>query len=152
MRRIRHLRRTRQIVQPIQARLLGDRINTSQQQIHRVWMLAPQRPRQLPSHKRRQCRGPQVGFVAHAVQGDVGLHVFGELYGVACLAGEGHQVVLVEDAGLVVAGFEDRGAAHRGFGSGDDGEVAAGQAEEHFPEEEVSGWMGLRWGTSYIVV
>lgn len=46
--------------------------------------------------------------------------------GVAGFAGEGHQGVAVEFAGLVVGGFEDGGSAHSGFGGGDDGEVFAG--------------------------
>jgi hypothetical protein len=43
--------------------------------------------------------------------------------GIACLAGEGHQCVLVESAGLVVGCLQDGGASHGRFGCGDDGEV-----------------------------
>ena len=130
---IRHLRRARKIVQPVQTRLLGDGIDAAEQQVDRVRMFRAQRAGELAADERRQRGRAQLGLVAHAVEGDVGLDEFGELHGVACFAGEGHQVVLVEHAGLVVVGFEDGGAAHCGFGRGDDGEVAAGEAEEDFP-------------------
>ena len=143
MRRIRHLRTTRQIVQPIQTRLLGDRIHAPQQQIHRVRLPTPQTPRQLPTHKACYCAGTQIGLVAHAVQRDVGLDELGELDGVACFAAEGEEVLTIQGAGLVVAGFEDGGAAHGGFGGGDEDEVRACYAEEDFPE----GWSegDLQW-------
>ena len=48
---------------------------------------------------------------------------------VSCFATEGHEGVLVELAGLVVARFEDGCASHRCFGGGDDAEVFAGDAE-----------------------
>lgn len=140
MRRIRHLRRARQIVEPVQTGLLGDGIHAAEQEVDGIRMSRPQGTSELAAHKRRQRRGAQVRLVAHAVERHVGLHVLGELHRVAGLAGEGHEVVLVEDAGLVVAGFQDGGAAHRGFGGGDDGEVAAGEAEEDFPGLGVSGW------------
>lgn len=47
---------------------------------------------------------------------------------IARLAGKGHQVVLVEGAGLIVGGFEDGCTAHGGFGGGDDGEVFTGDS------------------------
>ena len=119
MRRIRHSGTTRQIIQPIQTGLLGDGIHAAQQQIHGVWLPTPQAPGQLAPNETRDGRGTQIGLVAHAVQGDVGLDELGELDGVACFAGEGEQVLPVEGPGFVVGGFEDGGAAHGRFAGGD---------------------------------
>jgi hypothetical protein len=143
MRRIRHLSTTRQIIQPIQARLLADPIHPAQQQIHIIRLPAPQTPRQLPSHKRRYLRWAQIDFIPHTVEGDVGLDELGELDGVACFAGEGEEVVPVQRAGFVVGRFEDCGAAHGGFGGGEEDKVFACYAEEDFPGAGVRlGWVG----------
>lgn len=55
--------------------------------------------------------------------------VFSLITCVSCLSAESHEGVLVELAGLVVAGFEDGCASHRRFGGGDYAEVFAGDAE-----------------------
>lgn len=133
MRRIRQLSTTRQIIQPIQTRLLAYRIDSAQQQIHIIRLPAPQTACQLAPHKGRYSRGTQISFIAHRVEGDVGLDELGKLDGVACFAGEGEQIVAVELASFVVAGFEDGGAPHGGFGGGDEHEVPTRDAEEDFP-------------------
>lgn len=127
-----YLGRTRKVVQPVQTRLPRDRVNTTQQQVHRVRVPAPQALRQFTSYEARNCTRPEVDLIAHRVQGDVGLDELCELHRVASLSGECHQGVLVERAGFVVAGFEDGGTAHGGFGGGDDGEISTGEAEEDF--------------------
>ena len=136
MRRIRHLRTTRQIIQPIQRRALRDRIHPPKQQIHAIRLPAPETLRQLPSHETRHRARSQIRLVAHRVECDVGLDEFGELHRVAGLAAEGHDGGGGELARFVVGGLENRGAAHGGFGGGDYGEVEAGEAEEDFP-----GWV-----------
>jgi hypothetical protein len=132
MRRIRQLRTTGQIVQPIQTRLLGDRIHAPKQQIHIIRLPAPQTACQFSPDEVRHCTGAQVGLVAHGVEGDVGLDELGELHSVACLAAEGHDGGFVQLAGLVVAGFQDGGTTHGGFAGGDYGEVFACYSEEDF--------------------
>ena len=63
----------------------------------------------------------------------------GAFTGVAGLAGEGHEVVLVQRPRLVVGRLEDRGAAHGSLGGRDEGEVFAGDAQEDLPGGFVSG-------------
>jgi len=92
-----------------------------------VRLSAAKASRQLASDKVRNGARAQVGLVAHGVQLHVGLDVLGELDGVAWLAGEGEERVLVEGARLVISGLEDRDATHGGFGGGDEGEVSAGE-------------------------
>jgi hypothetical protein len=48
---------------------------------------------------------------------------------VSCLATECHEVVLVQGASLVIAGFENGCTSHGRFRGGDDAEVLAGDAE-----------------------
>ena len=43
--------------------------------------------------------------------------------------------MVVQGAGFVVGRFEDGGAAHGGFGGGDEDEVGACEAEKDFPGE-----------------
>lgn len=52
-----------------------------------------------------------------------------ELTCISCFAAKGHQAVLAELTGFVVAGLEDGGTSHGRFGGGDDAEVLAGDAE-----------------------
>jgi len=133
-------RTTRQIIQPIQTRLPGNGIDTAQQQIHVIRLPTPQALGQLASDETRNGARAQIRLVPHAVQGDVGLDVLCELDCVACFAGEGEEVVAVERAGFVVAGLEDCGAAHGGFGGRDENVVFACYAEEDFHCEGV-GWL-----------
>ena len=61
-------------------RLFRDGIHASQQQVHRVRFLGPQTLGQLSADEARDGRGSQIGVVAHRVELDVGLDVFGELH------------------------------------------------------------------------
>lgn len=95
----------RQIIEPIQAGLLGDWVNTAQQQIDVVGLPASQAASKFSAHKARHCCRSQVRLITHCIEGDIGLDVFGKLDGVACLARECYQRVLVQGSGFVVARF-----------------------------------------------
>lgn len=121
---IRHLCTAGQIIQPVQAGLLADGIDAAEQQVDVVGFPAPQRASQLSADKARDRARPQVRLVAHRVQSNVGLDIFGELHRVTRLARESNQGVLVQGSGLVIGGLEDRGSSHGRFRCCDDGEIS----------------------------
>lgn len=133
MRGVGYLCATGKVIQPVQTGLLGDGIHPTEQQVHVVRFPASQATCEFPTDEAGHGARGEVGLVAHRVQGDVCLDVLRELDGVAWLAREGEEGVLVQLPGLVVGRLEDGGTAHGGFAGGDDGEIAAGEAKEDFP-------------------
>lgn len=97
-----HLRAAGKVIQPIQTGLLGDWIHPAQQQIHIVWLSAPQAPGQFASDEAGDRARSQIGLVAHRVECDICLDELGELNGVTSFSGERKEGVFVQLSGLVI--------------------------------------------------
>lgn len=74
------LRQRRKVVQPVEARLVGDRVDTSEKEVHVVGFPRAQARRKLTADKVGKGGRGKVGLVAHGVELGVGLDVLGELY------------------------------------------------------------------------
>ena len=68
-----------QVVDPIQARLVGERVHTAEQQVDLVGFPAAEGAGDFAAHEGRDGAGAEGAAVAHAVELDVGLDVFCEL-------------------------------------------------------------------------
>ena len=69
----------RQVVQPVQAWLAGDWVNTSQQQVHVIWVSGSQAGGELAADEVGEGGWIEVDLVAHAVELGVDLDVLCEL-------------------------------------------------------------------------
>lgn len=74
------LRQRRKVVEPVEAGLVGDRVDTSEKEVHVVGFPGAQARRKLAADKVGKGRRGKVGPVAHGVELGVGLGVLGELY------------------------------------------------------------------------
>jgi hypothetical protein len=76
---VRQRSQRRQVVEPVQAGLVGDGVDAAEQQVHVVWFPRAQAGRKLSADEVCERRWREVGFVAHGVELRVGLDVLGEL-------------------------------------------------------------------------
>lgn len=70
----------RQVIEPVEAGLVGDGVDTSEKKVHVVGFPRAQARRKLTADKVGKGGGGKVGLVAHGVELGVGLDVLGELY------------------------------------------------------------------------
>lgn len=76
---IRQARQRRQVVQPVQAWLAGNWINTSQQQVDVIWVSRSQAGGELAADEVGEGGWVEIDLVAHAVELGVDLNVLCEL-------------------------------------------------------------------------
>lgn len=74
------LRQRRQVVEPVEAGLVGDRVDTSEKEVDIVGFPRAQAGRKLTANKVGKGGRGKVGLVAHGIELGVGLDVLGELY------------------------------------------------------------------------
>lgn len=75
-----NLRQRRKVVEPVEAGLVGDRVDTSEKKVHVVGFPRTQACRKLTADEVGKGGGGKVGLVAHGVELGIGLDVLGELY------------------------------------------------------------------------
>lgn len=77
--RIWHGGKRRKVVEPVQAGLVGDRIDTAEKEVDVVGLARPQARGQLSADEVGEGGRRKIGLVPHRVQLGIRLDVFGEL-------------------------------------------------------------------------